>query len=158
EADGQKMRVPVLVKGATKEVPVSFSREIIPVLTRAGCNSGACHGVQHGRGGFKLSLLGFEPENDHPQIVQSAEGRRVVLADPERSILLLKPTLALEHGGGERFKTNSPEYTIIKRWLEDGAPAPGRADATVKSIEVWPSHRLMTPGEQQQILVRAAWS
>jgi hypothetical protein len=158
EAEGQKVRVPVVVKDAGKDVPVSFSREITPVLTKAGCNSGACHGVQHGRGGFKLSLLGFEPENDHPQIVQSAEGRRVVLAEPERSILLLKPTLALEHGGGERFKHNSPEYSIIKRWLEDGAPAPGRADPTVQGIEVWPGHRLMTPGEQQQVLVRATWS
>jgi Protein of unknown function (DUF1553)/Protein of unknown function (DUF1549) len=158
EADGQKVRVPVLVMDATKEVLVNFSREVTPVLTKTGCNSGACHGVQHGRGGFKLSLLGFEPENDYPQIVQSAEGRRIVPSDPERSILLLKPTLALEHAGGERFKHNSPEYTIIKRWLEDGAPAPGRADPSVKSIEVWPAHRLMTPGEQQQVLVRAAWS
>jgi hypothetical protein len=158
EAAGQKTSIPVVVKGATADVPVSFSREINPIFVKTGCNSGACHGVQHGRGGFKLSLFGFEPEADVPQIVQSAEGRRVVLSDPERSILLLKPTLSLEHGGGERFKVHSPEYNLIKRWLEDGAPAPSRTDATVKSFEVWPTHRLMTPGEKQQILVRAIWS
>src|SRR5262245_40024446 len=90
EAGGMKTTVPVVVEGADDEAPVSFSREVVPVLTRAGCNQGACHGGQHGRGGFKLSLLGFEPEFDHPQIVQSAEGRRVVLSEPERSILLLK--------------------------------------------------------------------
>jgi hypothetical protein len=158
EADGKTASVPVVVKGAKLDVPVSFSREVNPVFIKTGCNSGACHGVQHGRGGFKLSLFGFDPEADHPQIIQSAEGRRVVLSDPERSILLLKPTLTLEHGGGERFKKDSPEYTIIKQWLEDGAPAPGRTDPTVKGMEVWPAHRLMSPGQTQQILVRAQWS
>src|SRR5262245_8812696 len=104
------------------EAPISFARDIVPVLTKAGCNQGACHGAQHGRGGFRLSLLGFDPAFDHQQIVQSAEGRRVVLSDPERSILLLKPTLTMEHTGGERFKVQSPAYELLRRWLEDGAP------------------------------------
>src|SRR5205823_13732550 len=69
--------------------PVSFTRQIEPILTRAGCNQGTCHGGQHGKGGFRLSLFGFDPAFDYDQIVQSAEGRRVVLSDPERSILLL---------------------------------------------------------------------
>jgi hypothetical protein len=158
EAAGRKATVPVVVEGADDEAPVSFSREVVPVLTRAGCNQGACHGGQHGRGGFKLSLLGFEPEFDHPQIVQSAEGRRVVLSEPERSILLLKPTLSLEHGGGERFKVGSRPYNLLKRWLEDGAPPPSPRDPTVTAIEVWPAKRLMVPGEEQQLLVRATWS
>jgi len=100
---GQTAKVPVRVKGAKAETLVEFKREVLPVLTRAGCNAGACHGAALGRGGFRLSLLGYDPAFDHAQIVQSAEGRRVVLSDPERSILLLKPTLALEHVGGERF-------------------------------------------------------
>src|SRR5262245_21675831 len=83
--------------------PVDFSRAVVPVLTKAGCNQGACHGGQHGKGGFRLSLLGFDPAFDYAQIVQSAEGRRVVPSDPERSILLQKPTLQMEHGGGERL-------------------------------------------------------
>src|SRR5947209_2817945 len=152
EAEGKRVLVPVAVEGADDEAPVGFSREVVPVLTRAGCNQGACHGGQHGRGGFKLSLLGFDPEFDHPQIVQSAEGRRVVLSEPERSIILLKPTLSLEHGGGERFKVGSRPYNLLKRWLEDGAPAPAPRDPTGTSMEVWPAKRVMTPGGEQQIL------
>src|SRR5438105_9011205 len=113
------------------EAPVSFSRDIVPVLTKAGCNQGACHGAQHGRGGFRLSLLGFDTAFDHNQIVQSAEGRRVVLSDAERSILLLKPTLTMEHGGGERLRMNGREYQVLKQWLEDGAPEPNASDALV---------------------------
>jgi Protein of unknown function (DUF1549)/Protein of unknown function (DUF1553) len=157
EAGGKKVVVPVTVTRSA-DAPVSFSSEVVPVFTRAGCNQGACHGSQHGRGGFKLSLLGYDPAFDHPQIVQSAEGRRVVLSDPERSILLLKPTLTLEHGGGERFKVGSREYNLLRRWLEDGAPGPSPRDASVINLEVWPAARLMVPGEQQQVIVRATWT
>src|SRR5262249_16449819 len=114
-------------------------------------------GSQHGKGGFRLSLRGFDPAFDYVQMVQSAEGRRVVLSDPERSLFLLKPTLTLEHGGGERLKAGSREYETLKRWLEDGAPEPGAKDPVVTALQVWPARRLMVPGEQQQILVRASW-
>jgi hypothetical protein len=157
QAGGLTATVPVTVQRAAADVPVSFSREIIPLLTRAGCNQGACHGSQHGRGGFKLSLLGFDPVFDYSQMVQSAEGRRVVLSEPERSIILLKPTLTMEHGGGERFKVGGPEYNLLKRWLEDGAPEPGAKDPDVTSLEIWPPRRVLVPGEQQQLLVRAIW-
>jgi hypothetical protein len=157
-AAGRQAVAAVRVRKADAELPVSFSREVVPVLTKAGCNQGACHGAQHGRGGFRLSLLGFDPEFDHPQIVQSAEGRRVVLSEPERSILLLKPTLTMEHGGGERFKVGSEPYQLLRTWLEDGAPGPGARDPSVTGLEVWPARRVMVPGEQQQIIVRAAWS
>src|SRR5687768_4203227 len=99
--------------------PVEFTRQVEPILTKAGCNSGACHGAQHGRGGFRLSLFGFDPAFDYAQIIQSAEGRRTVLSDPERSILLLKPSLQMDHGGGERLRAGSPEYEVLRRWLED---------------------------------------
>src|SRR5262245_30602930 len=157
QAAGQTATAPVHVQGATAEARVSFSREVVPALTRAGCNQGACHGAQLGRGGFRLSLLGFDPGFDHNQIVQSAEGRRVVLSDPERSIILLKPTLTMEHGGGQRFKPESRTYALLKRWLEDGAPEPTPKDPTVTGLEVWPPRRTLVPGEQQQLLVRATW-
>jgi hypothetical protein len=150
--------VPVQVRRAKSDVPVSFTREVVPVLTKAGCNQGACHGSQHGRGGFRLSLRGFDPAFDHNQIVQSAEGRRVVLADAERSILLLKPTLTMEHGGGERFPVHSREYNVLKQWLEDGAPEPAANDPSVTRLEVWPARRVMQAGEPQRLIVRAAWS
>ncbi|HEX4591698.1 MAG TPA: DUF1549 and DUF1553 domain-containing protein, partial [Gemmataceae bacterium] len=140
------------------EEPVNFTRDVESVLTKSGCNQGACHGAGLGRGGFRLSLRGFDPAFDHSQIVQSAEGRRVVLGQPERSILLLKPSLAMEHGGGERFKGDSPGYSILKAWLDDGAPEPTTNDPHVTKLEVWPPKRLMVPGEKQQLVVRAHWS
>jgi hypothetical protein len=154
---GKIADIPVEVKDAKKDLLVEFSRDVVPVLTRMGCNQGACHGAQHGKGGFKLSLFGFDPVFDFAQVVQSAEGRRVVLSDPERSILLQKPTLQLEHGGGERLKISDPGYETLKRWLEDGVPEPTNKDPIVTSVEVWPQHRIMVPDEQQQILVRATW-
>jgi hypothetical protein len=158
KAGGKSARVKVKVTGAAADAPVSFTREIVPVLTRAGCNAGSCHGAQHGRGGFRLSLFGFDPAFDQREIVQSAEGRRVVPSDPERSILLLKPTLQMEHGGGERFGTNSREYAFLKGWLEDGAPAPEPKDPTVTALTIWPAKRVMSPGDKQQLLARATWS
>ena len=128
-AGGKSVTAPVRVKGAALETPVSFSREVVPVLTRAGCNMGAVSRAQHGKGGFRLSLFGFDPAFDHAQIVQSAEGRRIVLSEPERSILLQKPTLVMEHAGGERFKTGSREYKVLER-LARGRRAgadPGRS-------------------------------
>ena len=157
-AGGKTATVPVVVKGTKAEPPVSFTREIVPLLTKLGCNQGACHGSQHGRGGFKLSLLGFDPLFDYHQIVQSAEGRRVVVADAERSILLQKPALLLEHGGGERLQAGSREYHLIRAWLEDGAPEPSARDAHVTALAVWPSRRILTPGERQQLAVTATWS
>src|SRR5262245_48186078 len=100
EAGGRSVSVPVRVKGVAADAPVSFPREVTAVLTRSGCNAGSCHGAQHGKGGFRLSLFGFDPEFDHSQIVQSSEGRRIVLSDPERSILLQKPILTMDHTGG----------------------------------------------------------
>src|SRR5207244_3666456 len=156
--DAKPAQVPVHVQNSQSDVPVNFTREVIAVLTQAGCNEGACHGGQHGKNGFKLSLRGFDPAFDYVQIVQSAEGRRVVLSDPERSVILQKPTLTMEHGGGQRFAVNSRSYTVLKQWLEDGAPGPSAQDATVTGLEVRPAKRLMTPEEQQQIVVRALWS
>ena len=155
---GQSVTVPVKVSASTVDAPVSFAREIEPVLTKYGCNSGACHGAQHGRGGFKLSLFGFDPAYDHAEIVQSAKGRRVVVSDPERSILLQKPGLVMEHGGGEKLKLHSREYELVRQWLGDGAPAPLANEAHVTKLAVFPPKRVLTPGEQQQLIVRATWS
>jgi len=157
EVGAQKASIQVEVKNAGVDTLVNFTREVVPILTKAGCTQGACHGSQHGRGGFKLSLLGFDPIFDYPQIVQSAEGRRIVLSDPANSILLAKPALVMEHGGGQRFRVGSREYERLKRWIEDGVPEPKRDDPLVTGLEVWPKHRTMVPGEQQQILVKATW-
>src|SRR5439155_11371458 len=96
--------VPVTVRDARKEVPPSFRNEVIPVLTKAGCNQGACHGAQLGKGGFKLSLLGYDPDSDYTAVVKQSEGRRVVLSEPEKSLVLEKPTMGVPHAGGKRFE------------------------------------------------------
>ncbi len=142
EAAGVKASVSVTVEKTTADVPVNFTREIEPILTKAGCNGGGCHGAQHGKGGFRLSLFAFDPESDYAQIVQSNEGRRVVVNDPERSILLAKPSLVMEHGGGERLKLGGRDYTRIKQWLADGAPQPNeKTDPVVAKIDVFPPSR-----------------
>ncbi len=159
EANGAKATVNVSVEKSTADVPVSFANEVEPILTKAGCNAGSCHGSQHGRGGFKLSLFGFDPAFDYLQIVQSNEGRRIVPSNPELSILLAKPALVMEHGGGEKLKHNGRDYVTIRQWLEDGTPTPtAKTDATVTKLEVFPLSRLMVPGEQQQLSITATWS
>ena len=150
----------VAVEVARSSAPrvVSFRHEVMPILTKLGCNQGACHGGQHGKGGFRLSLLGFEPALDHTQIVKSAEGRRVTPFAPEESLLLLKPTLALAHGGGKRLEPESPEYDLIRLWLEQGAPEPADADPSVTSVAVFPDRRVMESGDAQRLVAVATLS
>jgi hypothetical protein len=159
EAAGAKASVPVTVEKSATDERVSFAREIEPILTRAGCNGGGCHGAQHGRGGFRLSLFGFDPQFDYLQIVQSNEGRRLVLNDAERSILIAKPALVMEHGGGEKLKLNGRDYLRMRQWIEDGVPPPdAKADPEVTKLDVYPPSRIVVPGERQQLLVMATWS
>jgi hypothetical protein len=157
-AGGVQVAVPLRVEHAQADVPVEFVREVEPILTKAGCNSGGCHGAALGRGGFRLSLFAFDPAFDYAQIVRSAEGRRVVVHDPERSILLAKPALVMEHGGGERLPRGSREYEHLLQWLADGAPGPRGAEPQVVRLEVFPPQRVMVPQEQQQLAVTAVWS
>lgn len=157
-AAGVSKQIPVTVKDADADRPVNFMTEVEPILTKAGCNGGGCHGAALGRGGFRLSLFGFDPSFDHDQIVRSNEGRRVVVSDPERSILLAKPALAMEHGGGEKLTLGGRDYERLRLWLADGAPAPSATDPTVTRIEVFPPARVMVPGEEQQLAVTATWS
>lgn len=140
------------------EEPVNFVTEVVPILTKSGCNSGACHGAQHGRGGFRLSLFGFDPQFDYDQIVRSNEGRRVVVSEPERSIVLAKPSLVMEHGGGERLKLTGAHYEKVRQWLADGAPEPTGKEPTVTKLEVSPTSRVMEPNQQQQLTVTVIWS
>jgi hypothetical protein len=151
-------RVKVTVKDASVPRRVSFRNEIVPLLTKLGCNQGACHGAQHGKGGFKLSLLGFEVEPDHTAIVKSAEGRRVTPFAPEESLLLLKPTLTVAHGGGKKFEADSPAFDLIRLWLEQGAPGPLADDPSVLGVAVYPDRRLMAPDQEQRFVVVARFS
>ena len=112
-----------------------------PLLTRAGCNAGACHGKARGQNGFALSLLGFDPISDHNAITQEARGRRLFPADPANSLLLLKASGVVPHGGGNKWPAGSPQYELVKRWIASGTPrtpadAPKLTKITVAPVEV----------------------
>lgn len=133
--------VKVSVKDAAREAGPSFENDVVPVLTKAGCNMGACHGALKGKGGLRLSLLGYDPEADFASIVQEHEGRRVVLSQPQESLLLRKATMAVPHGGGLRFKPDSFEYQVLLAWIRDGGPGLTPAASELTSVEVQPAER-----------------
>lgn len=148
----------VRVVNMEKPFAWNFRNHLQPVLTKTGCNSGACHGAAAGQGGFKLSLRGYDDDGDHRAITRSALGRRVTVAEPAHSLLLIKPTTAVPHKGGERFTTNSLDYRILAEWIANGTPAPQRDDARITKIEVLPEQVTLKPGVPQQLLVRATFS
>lgn len=150
--------VAVTVTGSGESHAVSFRNDIQPILAKAGCNSGACHGALAGKGGFKLSLRGYDTASDYFAIAQQARGRRIELADPGRSLLLAKPSGGIPHKGGVRFETDSREYELIAQWISAGAAAPAECDPRVERLEVLPSLAVLEPGKTQQMLVRAFYS
>ena len=150
--------VEVQVTRAREFVSPHFARDIVPLLTRAGCNSGACHGKQNGQRGFQLSVFGYDPAGDYAALVKEARGRRLFPAAPERSLLLLKAANLVPHGGGEQLKVDSPEYRRLRRWIELGMPWGDDSQPFVQSITVFPAQRVLTPGTHQRLLVTAVYS
>jgi hypothetical protein len=153
-----EITVPVEIARAAQPRVVSFRNEVVPLLTKLGCNQGACHGSQHGKGGFKLSLLGFEPDVDYTAIVKSAEERRITPFAPEESLLLLKPTLAVAHGGGRRLEADSTAYRLLTLWLEQGAPGPRDEEQRITGLKVYPGQSLLGSGQEQQLGVTAIFN
>lgn len=133
----------------------SFRNNVQPVLAKAGCSAGACHGAAAGQNGFKLSLRGYDDEGDYLALTHGASGRRIVPSDPARSLLLLKPTGAVPHKGGKRFDTDSMEYKILSEWIANGAPGPRRSEPRIEHIEIAPDQASLRPGDEQQLSVRA---
>ncbi|WP_169157359.1 DUF1549 domain-containing protein, partial [Brasilonema bromeliae] len=156
--DGRKLRVPVEVTGLDGGRPVDFAREVVPLLTRFGCNAGGCHGKASGQNGFKLSLFGFDAAYDHKAIATEARGRRVFPAAPDQSLLLLKAIGAVPHGGGRRLVKDSDPYLVIRRWIEQGLPATAPDAPTIKSVRIEPHERTMRKHEKQQLAVIAEYS
>jgi hypothetical protein len=154
---GLSARVPVEVRGIAGGPP-RFVMDVVPVLTRTGCNMGGCHGAAQGKGGFRLSLQGFDPEFDHTQITRATFGRRIVPADPGQSLLLRKPSLAVAHRGGLRLKRGSPSYQLLRDWIAAGAPGPDAAESAVASIEVLPARRTLRVGEKMRLRVIARYA
>jgi hypothetical protein len=157
-AAGAVAEATVVVQSMEQPQAWSFRNDVEPILTKAGCNSGACHGALAGKGGFRLTLRGYDPNLDFFTMTRQARGRRIELADPGRSLILAKPSGALPHKGGLRFDTASDEYQILSQWIAAGAPGPDDQDPRVTDLEIWPAGVLLAPGDRQQLLVRARYS
>ncbi|MDQ6666541.1 MAG: DUF1553 domain-containing protein [Acidobacteriota bacterium] len=148
----------ITVRNTTVPFTWSFRNDVIPVLTKAGCNQGACHGALAGKSGFKLTLRGYDPEVDYDTLTRQSIGRRVSLPQPAHSLMLLKPTMAIPHGGGKRFDTNSLEYRVLSEWIAAGTPPMSDKDSSIQNLEVYPASATLKPGAEQQLVVRAKYS
>jgi hypothetical protein len=141
-----------------KTETVSFTHDVQPILTRYGCNQGACHGAALGKGGFRLSLRGFDDEADFQEIVRAAKGRRVFRSDAEGSLILTKPTLDSPHQGGKRFEVDSKPYLVLKQWIEQGLKGPSETERKVVEIKVEPAEIVAEPGRKVALRVVAVYS
>ncbi len=151
---------------ATREVTVtghddafawSFNRHVLPILTRQGCNMGACHGAVAGKGEFRLSLRGYDPPRDYYTMTRQAKGRRIEMGAPARSLLVTKPTMATPHKGGKRLDATSREYRILSQWIAAGADAPDAEEPAITHIEVSPELSVLKKGDRQRLLVTAVY-
>lgn len=124
---------------------VDFTRDVLPALTKAGCNAGACHGSFQGRGGFQLSLLGFDAKFDYDVLAKGSRGRRINSGIPGNSLLLTKPTGAVPHGGGRRIAADSEVATLLKDWIAAGMPGPKVDDLQGLRLSVEPKELVIPP-------------
>lgn len=157
EIDDERLMVPVTVSSNLEKSNVKYIKHVAPILSKAGCNMGACHASQYGKGGFKLSVFGFEPREDHEMIVRERHQRRVNLLNPAESLFLQKPTMAVPHGGAQRLKKGSPDYNLLLAWLAEGAPAPEKEPAKVTQLNVIPNKRIAQQDSSQQLRVVATY-
>ncbi|MEO6739927.1 MAG: DUF1549 domain-containing protein, partial [Chthoniobacteraceae bacterium] len=145
-------------KVAVKNEPPSFVRDVLPILSKAGCNAGACHAKPDGQNGFRLTVFSFDPQTDHREITQEARGRRVFPASPDESLLLLKATMTVPHEGGERIEKNSDAYRTIVQWIRGGMPYRADNEPTLERLVVSPPERIFKKSETQQLTVKARYS
>ncbi len=155
KVDGQTANSRVTVTGQEKPHAWSFRNQVQSVLSKQGCNSGACHGAAAGKNGFRLSLRGYDPEFDYYSITRQSSGRRIVPKDPGRSLLLTKPTGAIPHKGGVRFREDSRDYQVISEWIASGNPGPMDDDARLDHLEILPKNAILKPGDSQPLIVLA---
>ncbi|NND96960.1 MAG: DUF1549 domain-containing protein [Pirellulaceae bacterium] len=159
--NGAEVRIPIEVTGATTKPPVSFEKDVMPVLTRSGCNTGSCHGAARGKDGFRISLFGFDPKGDYHRITREIGVRRINLAVPEESLLLKKSIGAVPHTGGKLFDTDSDYYATMLEWLRDGAKIdpPDNQPPTVDSVAIYPPQAVIEgDGTKQRFVAVATYS
>src|SRR3954453_23383800 len=138
---------------------VSFRNDVMPVLSKAGCNAGACHGNKSGKGGFKLSLRGQDPGVDYDTLTRDLFARRTNPLDPDQSLVLLKATTQVPHEGGLRFKKDSEEYHVLRDWIAQGTPKDGPGAPVLQRLEVSPAEQvLVEPADRVQVHAAAVFS
>ncbi len=150
--------ITVTVAEFERSQAISFPNDIVPQLTRAGCNGGTCHGTPKGQNNFRLSLLGYEPDSDYEFLTRESRGRRIFPGAPARSLLLEKASGGQPHRGGTRIEKQSVAYNLIHRWIADGLPYGPEDDPTVQRIEVTPAERVIQRHGEQQLTVTAHFS
>jgi len=155
---GKTQRIPVRVTGSHATRSLHFENDILPILSRFGCNSSGCHGKAEGQNGFKLSIFGFDPHADRLALLEEGRGRRIFPAAPEESLVLKKASARVPHGGGLRIQRASPEYRLLCEWIAEGAPEGDPAAPRVASIRLTPRDRQLRPRESQQLRVVAMYT
>ncbi len=159
EFEGKSTQVPVDVKDAIKDRPISFKLDVMPIFLRNGCNQGGCHGAARGKDGFRLSLFGFDPDGDHYRLTRELNGRRINLAIPEESLLVEKSIGKVPHTGGQKFAVGEQYYNDLVRWVDAGGPQDPAGIATPVSVDLFPKTALLDgKGSTQQLIVRAKYS
>lgn len=153
--DDAQQSIPITVSQLDHPPPISFRREVIPILTKAGCNSGGCHGKAEGQNGFKLSIFGFDPRADHEALVMESRGRRISVAQPAASLLFRKASARVPHGGGQKIEPGSYRDRRLLRWIAEGARFDATEDpaAEIVGLEIEPRQQSLLGGESQQIRV-----
>tara|TARA_Y100001968_G_scaffold50907_2_gene41735 strand:- start:9860 stop:12085 length:2226 start_codon:yes stop_codon:yes gene_type:complete len=147
-----------LPAAAEDDRKLSFRHDVLPVLSKAGCNGGGCHGALAGKGGFRLSLNAYDPATDHYNITRENRGRRIEFAAPASSLFVTKPTAAVRHKGGKVLHESSEAYQILTRWIQQGAPGPSDGDPTIERVEMSPTLSQLKKSQAQQLTVRAFFS
>lgn len=156
--NGETASTTVIVENFDEAHQWSFRNHVQSIMSKAGCNSGACHGAAAGKNGFKLSLRGYDPEHDFFSITHHARGRRVVPDDPGRSLILTKPTCAIPHQGGFRFGEDSYEYRVVAEWIAQGLQPPSERDPRIQKLEILPRGIRVKSGSEQPMIVIAEFS
>jgi hypothetical protein len=155
--DGKSGVIPIKISGQTAPYEVSFVRDVMPTISRMGCNLGTCHGSAQGKNGFQLSLRGYDPVFDHRALVDDIGGRRFNRAAPERSLMLMKPTGVVPHVGGVLTQPGEPNYELLRKWIAQGVKIDLNSPR-VKKIEVTPASTVIPlPGMRQQLTVWATY-
>ena len=159
EFEGKTTQIPVDIKDAIKDRPISFKLDVMPIFLRNGCNQGGCHGAARGKDGFRLSLFGFDPDGDHYRLTRELNGRRINLAIPEESLVVEKSIGKVPHTGGQKFAVGDEYFNNLTRWIDEGAPLDSPTVAVPVSVDLYPKNALLDgKGSTQQLIVRAKYN